>query len=169
MKRFFITLILIALSFVACLPSFAQESGTNGGLGVFIGAAFPQGATSTIPSTDWQPSLNWGYYVNIPLISTFHLTTSSELFKLGTQNATDFDLAFKFIIPLSGFKLFVGFAPGLTSVGDALDIHIGALGGASFNLVSNLDGFVQAKYTFIFDGSSNIRVLHANAGILFNF
>ena len=163
--------ILFIVAIVLCfsLPLFGQESGTNGGLGVFIGAAFPQGSTATIKSTDWQPSLNWGYYVNIPLISTFHLTTSSELYKLGPQNATDFDIAFKFIIPLSGFNIFMGFAPGLTAVGDALDIHIGALGGVGFRLVSNLDAFIQLKYTFIFDGDQNIRLFHTNAGILFNF
>ena len=45
-------------------------------------------------------SFAYGFYVDIPLISTFHITPSSELYKFADQNATDFDLAFKFIIPL---------------------------------------------------------------------
>jgi hypothetical protein len=146
----------------------AQSEGAVG-LGVFLGVAFPQGSSAAVPSTDWMPSFNWGYYVNIPLIATFHLSPSSELYKLGDANATDFSIAFKFIIPLSGLSLYMGFVPGLTSVSEALDIHVGALGGFSLNLVSNLDVFAQVKYVFIFEGNQNIRVLHANAGILFNF
>jgi hypothetical protein len=167
MKRI---IVFAAIIFIALQVGLAaQETGSNGGIGIFMGAALPQGSTATITSTDWSPSLNWGFYVNIPLISTFHLTTSSELYKLGTQNATDFTLAFKFMIPLSGFSLYCGVASGLTSVNDALDVHVGAIAGGTFKLVSNLDVFAQVKYNFVFDGSQNIRVLHVNGGLLLNF
>lgn len=159
---------IVAVLAITALPLSAQSEGTVG-LGVFFGVAFPQGSSTDVPSTDWAISANGGYYVNIPLISTFHLTPSSELYKIGAANATDFSLACNFIVPLSDLRIFVGFVPGITAVREKLDIHVGALGGFSLNIVSNLDLFAQVKYIFIFEGNQNIRVLHANAGILFNF
>jgi len=147
----------------------AQAAGDSVCLGVSLGAAFPSGSTARIATSSGEASLNWGFFVNIPLIYTFHLTPSAELYKLGAQNATDMDLAFKFIVPLSRFSLYAGVAPGLTAVGEVTALHVGALAGASFNLVSNLDSFLQAKYQWVFEGSRNLRVLHLNAGILFNF
>jgi hypothetical protein len=154
------------LSFVV-LPLSAQGKG-NASLGISLGAAIPGAATANVPS-DGLMSFNWGFYVNLPLLETFHLTPSSELYKFGNQNATDFDMAFKFIVPLQSFALYVGLSPGLTAVSALIAPHIGVLGGASFNLVSNLDAFVQAKYDFIFDGNQNTNVLHVNGGVLFNF
>ena len=147
----------------------AQSSGDSVGLGVSLGGAFPQGSTDKIASTDWRLSFNWGFYVNIPLIHTFHLTPSSELYQFEDQKATDIALAFKFIVPISSFSLYVGFVPGLTAVSDVIAPHIGVLGGASLNVISNIDLFIQAKYKFLFEAENNIRVLHLNGGILFNF
>jgi hypothetical protein len=152
-----------------CPSASAQTAGDAVGLGVSLGVAFPGGGTASISPTPGEASLNWGFYVNIPLIYTFHITPSSELYKLGTQNATDMDLTFKFIVPLSRFSLYVGFVPGLTAVKSVTCFHVGVLGGGSFNLVSNLDAFVQVKYAWIFESDRNARVLHVNAGMLFNF
>lgn len=169
MKRTISFMILVAMIFIVPFPLAAQASDSSVGLGLSLGVAFPQGSTDRIPSTDWKTSFNWGFFVNIPLIYTFHLTPSSELYKLGNQNATDMALAFKFIVPLSRFNLYLGFVPGLTTVADVIAPHLGVLAGGSFNLISNLDLFVQAKYKFLFEGDQNIRALHANAGVLFNF
>jgi hypothetical protein len=169
MKRSgFLVILAIGILFV-CQLAPAQAAGDSVGLGVSIGMALPSGSTAGIATADGDASLNWGFYVNIPLIYTFHLTPSSELYKLGTQNATDMDVAFKFIVPLSRFSLYAGVAPGLTAVTDVTSFHVGVLAGGSFNLVSNLDSFLQVKYKWIFEGSQNLRVLHINAGILFNF
>jgi hypothetical protein len=169
MKRAIIVFTLAACAVFLALPAAAQVSGNSVGLGFSVGAAFPQGSTPGIPSTDWQPSFNWGFYVNIPLIYTFHITPSSELYRFGLVNATDFDLAFKFIVPLSIFDLYAGVVPGLTAVGQALAPHVGIAAGGSFTLVSNLDAFVQAKYIWLFEGDGSLGVLHLNAGILFTF
>jgi hypothetical protein len=139
------------------------------GLGILVGAAFPKGTTERIPSTDWEASFNWGFFVNIPMLATFHITPSSELYRFDDLSATDLAIAFKFIVPASGFDIYFGFVPGVTAVGDVVDIHVGMLGGASFSLVSNLELFAQAKYKFIFEGDRNIRVLHLNGGVLFKF
>jgi hypothetical protein len=130
MKRTYGFIVLAIVILFVCPLASAQAAGDAVGLGVSIGVAFPNGGTARIPNNG-EASLNWGFYVNIPLIYTFHITPSSELYKLGTQNATDMDV--------------------------------------SFNLVSNLDSFLQVKYKWIFEGSENLRVLHVTAGILFNF
>ncbi len=162
--------VLAAILFVfAGTGLFAQSSATPVSLGVFVGAAFPQGNTSTFPDADATTSFNWGFYVNIPLAQTFAITPSAELYKLGQQNATDFDIAFKFIVPVNKWSFYAGFSPGLTAGNEVIDPHIGLLAGAGMNLVSNIDAFAQVKYAFIFDGSENLRALHVNAGLIFNF
>jgi hypothetical protein len=155
---------LAVLAPLACLAA-----GNSVGLGVAVGMAFPQGNTADIPNADAQPSFNWGFYVNIPIISTLQLTPSSELYKFDSEAATDMALAFKFIVPLSRFDLYAGFVPGLTAVGTVVAPHVGILAGFSMPLVSNLDLFVQGKYKWLFQGADNLRVFHVNAGVLFNF
>jgi hypothetical protein len=169
MQRPLIPIALVVLALLFTVPLFADPSATSVGLGFSVGAAFPQGSTAGIPNTDGQPSFDWGFYVNIPLVSTFHLTPSSELYKFNMQNATDVDLAFKFIVPLGSFDLYAGVSPGLTTVADVLAPHVGILGGAAFRLISNLDAFVQAKYCVLFQGSQNMGIFHLTAGMLFAF
>jgi hypothetical protein len=159
----------LAVILAVSIPVASQAVGDSVGLGIAVGATFPQGDTDKISSTDWKTNLNWGFYVNIPLIYTFHLTPSSELYKFEDQNAMDMSIAFKFVVPLSTFALYAGFVPGVTAVTDVIAPHIGILVGGNFALISNLDIFVQGKYKFLFEGDENIRVLHVNAGILFNF
>ena len=164
---------LLSLSLIvllcAVMPIKSHAAGDSVGLGISAGLTFPQGNIPEIPSTDWKAALNWGFYVNIPLIYTFHLTPSAELYKFEDQNATDMSIAFKFIVPLARFDLYAGFVPGLTAVADVTALHVGLLVGGNFPLISNLDFFVQGKYKWLFKGGENMRVLHANVGVLFNF
>jgi hypothetical protein len=166
MKRFVLSFCLIL---AAAGPLAADASAGSVGLGLSLGAAVPQGSTASVASTDGLFSFNWGFYVNIPLISTFHITPSSELYYFNALNATDIDIAFKFIVPLGTFDVYAGVAPGLTAVQDVLLLHVGGIAGASFPVVSNLSAFAQVKYTFLFDGDRNIRVTHLTAGLLFSF
>lgn len=169
MRRTRTALAIAAFAAAMAFPLAAGASGDSVGLGLSLGAALPQGSTPNIPSIDWQPSFDWGFYVNIPLIATFHLTPSAELYKLADQNATDMAIAFKFIVPLSRLDLYAGFVPGLTAVSDVTAFHVGALAGCSFRLISNLDLFTQVKYVFLFEGGERIRGLRINAGVLFRF
>ena len=169
MKHRAIVLVLLTATLAVMAPVAGWAAGDSVGLGLSLGAAFPQGSTESISSTDWKTSFNWGFYVNIPLVYTFHLTPSSELYKLNDANATDMSIAFKFIVPLARLDLYAGFVPGLTAVSDLIAPHVGVLAGVSFPLISNLEIFVQAKYNFLFEGGRNMRILHANVGLLFNF
>ncbi|MGA2766000.1 MAG: hypothetical protein ABSG17_21885 [Spirochaetia bacterium] len=168
MNRLIVFLGVFALLVLACMPLAAQAENPVG-LGISLGAAVAEGTTSNIANPGGSMSFNWGFYVNIPLLYTFHITPSSELYKIQDQNATDIDLAFKFIVPLSTLAVYAGFVPGLTAISNVLDLHIGVLGGVTFPLISNLDLFLQAKYNILFDGGQNMQIIHANAGILFKF
>jgi len=163
MKRAGLVCVLVLSA--AC-PIAAQASGV--GLGVSLGAAFPTSVPVDITGADAGASFNWGFYVNIPLIYSFHLTPSSELYKFGTENVTDFDIAFKFIVPLESFNIYAGFSPGLTAASNLLAVHVGVVGGGAIRLVSNLDAFLQVKYVWLFLPSGNNGVVHANAGIILN-
>lgn len=158
---------IVALALVAGAGMAAAQGAV--GLGVAVGTTLPQNSTDDISFDDWEPAFDWGFYVDIPLLSTFHITPSAELYKFGDENATDMALAFKFIVPLSSLDFYAGFVPGLTATGSTTSVHIGVVAGAAFVLVSNLDWFVQGKYKFVFEGDENIRVLHLNAGLLFRF
>jgi hypothetical protein len=168
MRGLHLLLAAIVLGAFACAPVSAQTEGSVG-LGVSFGATFAEGSTPAISNPGGTVAFNWGFYVDIPLISTFHVTPSSELYRLSGGNATDIDLAFKFIVPLSGMEFFAGIVPGLTAVSTALDPHIGVLGGVSLKLISNLDVFAQAKYNILFDGGENMHLFHLNGGLLFKF
>ncbi|MEI6876746.1 MAG: hypothetical protein WCL50_16645 [Spirochaetota bacterium] len=160
-------LLILALSILLALPLAAQGRG-GASLGLVVGGTFPGTATTHIPSSG-ELALDWGFFVNLPLLQTFHIAPSAELYKFSTSNATDFDLAFKFIVPLNRYSIFVGISPGLTTVNSLTAPHVGLLAGASFGLVSNLDAFAQGKYTMVFDGNQNMTVFHLNLGVLFNF
>jgi hypothetical protein len=169
MKRSRLLQVLAALTLAALAPVCAAAEAESIGLGISLGMAFPRGSTPGIASTDGQASFDWGFYVNIPIIYTFHLTPSSELYKFDAQNATDMSIAFKFIVPLPRFEVYAGAVPGLTAVGDIIAPNVGLLGGASFPLVGNLSAFVQGKYKWLFQGDHNLRVFHIGAGMLFSF
>lgn len=163
---------MVVLALLACF-GFSEKarasSSESVGLGVALGVAFPDGDLEGINVENWDANFNWGFFVNIPLIYTFHLTPSAELYKIGEKNATDISLAFKFIINLWKLDIFVGVVPGITSVDDLTAINIGGLCGLSFNLFANLNFFVQAKYKAVLQGDHNSKVMHMNAGVLFAF
>lgn len=161
--------VLAVLLLAAALPLAGQSSSNPVALGVSVGPTFPQSGSGETIVNDGKVSLNWGFYVNIPLIYALELMPSAELYKLGASQATDIDLAFKFLVPIGDLSLYAGFVPGLTAVSETLAPHVGALAGASYRLVSNLSGFVQGKYDVLFDGSSNVKVVHVNAGLLLAF
>jgi hypothetical protein len=172
MKRLTTVVLTVLLAGLLAMPAAASSEKSSVGLGVSVGVSFPEGATLDEEEVDdWAASFNWGFYVNIPLIYTFHLTPMAELYKFGDKNATDIALGFKFIIPAWVLDLYVAFVPGLTTAGEITAPHVGGAVGCAFNLFSNLDLFIEGKYKVMFnlDEDTNITVLHANAGILYHF
>jgi hypothetical protein len=159
----FLTTALAAALFSA--PTSAHAEGV--GLGAGVGVAVPhEGAV------DFNAALNWGFFVDIPLLYTFHITPSTLLYEFANDTnsvrATDVSLNFKFIIPLGPLSVFAGLTGGLTSTNN-LDPHAGVLGGLSINLISNLDVFAQVNYKIIIREDANVRNLDIFAGPLFRF
>jgi hypothetical protein len=157
------------------LPETAAHAQTAHGvaLGAGAGVAVPNG------TPDFKAAFNWGFFVDIPLIYTFHITPSALLYRLKATDtagttlystwATDISLNFKFVVPLGFLQLFGGVLAGLTAR-QSIDPHVGALAGLSINLISNIDIFAQANYRIILpsDGGT-IRDLQVYAGPLFRF
>jgi hypothetical protein len=152
-------------------PEIARAQGRGVGLGVAAGIAIPD-------STDgnFDPSFNWGFFVDIPLISTFHITPSTIVRKIDPAGAatssynTDVSLNFKFMIPLGVIEPFGGVIAGLTATNEIYP-HVGLAAGANFNLIANLGAFVQVNYKLVLYGEpiGNVRDLQIYAGPLFHF
>jgi len=162
---------IAALALAACVLSLPDraEAARPVGLGVAAGIALP--TSSNLGDID--PALSWGFFVDIPIISTFTITPSTILYRIDPKNvtgaaATDVSLNFKFIIPLGPFEPFAGITAGITSTSD-LQPHVGGVLGASFNIVSNLDIYASVNYRLTIDDAGNVSTWHIFAGPLFRF
>lgn len=155
--------LIVVLTALASAGVFAQSGSVA--LGVGAGLVVPP------PAVDGSraPSFAWGFHVNIPVLSTLHLSPSSEIYRSGDAYATDNALSFKFMIPLSGWSVYFGVAPGVTAWGDSVSAHVGALGGVTLPLVSNIGGYAQYKYKVLFRDATNTRYSHVSAGLIFSF
>lgn len=153
--------------FSAAPPAHAKRAV---GLGVGAGLAVP---TAAAP---FKMAPAFGFYTDIPLISTFHITPSTLVYRLDPKDgstgstATDVSINFKFMIPLGRLDLFGGVTAGLTATNE-LTPHVGGLAGASYNIVSNLDVFVNVGYKFLVpkDGGQNVHDIQIFAGPLIRF
>jgi hypothetical protein len=147
-------------------PAWAQPRPV--GLGAAVGVAIPSKGDLKI-----DPSFAWGFYTDIPLLSTFSITPSTVLYRVDPENgtgaaATDVSLTFKFVIALGPVEPYAGVTAGVTSAAK-LAPHVGGVLGLSLNLVSNLDVFVQGNYRLTIEDGGNIGTFHVFAGPLFRF
>ncbi len=176
---------IVAILAFTLIPSFAaaQEDGMEGpsnkqvGVGLVAGAAFP-----FANNEDYAITESWGFYVDIPVISTFHISPATTLYRLdhkkngdiGNKGITDISLNFKFVIPLPGWKIWLaalmGISNGHFKNGDFIQPHVGGNTGFSYRVVSNLDILLSAQYKLIIDGDQrNINMIQSMAGLQFNF
>lgn len=163
------TLVAATLALALFVPSLAHAHSAGVGLGVSFGVVLPK-------STDYefsQAGFAWGFWVDIPIAWKFYITPSAQLYnlggKVGENPTTDIDLNFKFILPVSFAKIYFGAAGGATvPVFNEYAANVGLFAGVSFQLVSGLDAFVQAKYKLIID-DPNIHMIHADTGLMYWF
>ena len=140
----------------------------NVGLGLGMGFQVPSSETPIAASGAW------GFYTDIPLLRTFHISPSTVVYRLdykdGSRNvsATDISMNFKFIVPLSRIDMMAGITAGLTSTQE-LTPHMGVVAGAAFKLVSNLHFFINANYRYILQGDGVIHDAQLVCGPLFKF
>src|SRR5688572_568718 len=81
----------------AASPALADQQKRGVGLGIGAGVALP-----TIKDVSVDAAFSWGFYTDIPLISTFHITPSTIVYRIdpeagGGVSATDVSLNFKFM------------------------------------------------------------------------
>ncbi len=147
------------------------------GLGVMAGGVFPVADNKTLDAV-LKASFGYGFFVDIPLIASFHLTPSALVYRVNdTLTAADMGLSFKFIVTTPFIRPYVGLNAGTTVFGAGTDFSVGGIGGAYFNLVANLDAFVQGGYSVIVrdaqsatnPGGGNVKVGSAAAGVLIRF
>lgn len=136
-------------------------------LGVGAGLDVPDGREGI----DFDLGYNWGFFVDIPLISTFHITPSTLVRKINGVYDTDVGLAFKFVVPLGVIEPYGAVLAGLTAGGGHLNPHLGLAGGANFWLIANLGVFAQLNYKLILydDPVGNVRDLQIYVGPVFQF
>lgn len=159
--------------------SLAHADASGVGLGVAGGVAYSatqvdRGATREAVGA--RPA--WGFFVDIPLLSTFYISPAAMLYKFKDINGdgkddavTDVDLNFKFIVPVGDLHFGAGFTGGLSSgIDDGYVPHYGLLGYASLNLVANLDAFALVQYKrLVRKHVSDIDDLHGFLGGMFRF
>jgi len=144
------------------------------GLGVAAGMDYYAAKASASSKSLNSASLSWGFFVDIPLLSTFYISPAAMLYQLdmndgkGKQAVTDVDLNFKFIVPLGDLKLGAGVTAGVTSGLTDYKGHWGALGYLSYNLVSNLEAFAMVQYKELFSDRA-IHNIHGYLGGMFRF
>lgn len=171
-----LALIIAASSTAAAADGEVSAQGV--GLGVAAGISVsPTNFTTGGVRRSAGLGFAWGFFVDIPLISTFYITPAAMLYELdldleeGRELVTDLDLNFKFIVPISDFRLGFGINSGVTSAERRYSFHYGLLGYLSYNFVANLDIFYLFLYKRLVrkDPDIDIDNIHNFLGIMFRF
>ena len=169
--RFALAAALVAVGAVGTSgTAYAHARGV--GLGVAAGVNI---ADADQEGIDTDTSFAWGFFVDIPIISTFYITPAATLYELGsgeeTVTVTDIDLNFKFLIPLGSLELGLGVIGGLTTGLGDYQVHFGGMAYLGLNLVSNLDIFVTAQYKRLATGDNvpDYNNIHVFGGPMFRF
>lgn len=161
----------------------AYPSGTRmqPGLGIFTGVTLDS-------SDDINMAHNFGFFVDLPLVKRFHIVPSADSYVLNIdpgsggkkigKMVTDFNIGFKFVLPLKRLEIYGMVAPGLTNTegfDDDGDItvkrwgQVGFGGGVYFRLVDLLYLMGQVEYKQTFNDDVNPGTIHTNVGVLFRF
>lgn len=171
------THLVVALVIGSCALLSARSASAHArgvGLGVAAGVAY-SGTKVTLSETRDAIGARaaWGFFVDIPLLSTFYITPAAMLYEIdmgdGKVSATDVDLNFKFIVPIGPLRIGGGVLGGLTTGLGDYRAHYGISGYGAFNAVANLDFFVLAQYKRLVDPSLPVDDLHGFAGAMFRF
>lgn len=164
-------LALSALALALPARAEAQAPGKPVGLGVAAGFAVPSSG-----DIDYDLGFAWGFYVDIPLIYTFHLTPSATIYRLapnaegieGTWN-TDLSLNFKFVVPLGPLEPYGGIVAGLSTEVADLNPHVGLIAGVQLSVLPNIDVFAQLDYKLTLREAGNLSDLQLYVGPIFRF
>jgi hypothetical protein len=157
-----------ALTTLASAGTADAGAPTRPALGVAAGFAVPSGDRSFVPT------LNWGFYADIPIVDSLVIAPSVILYDLTQQGSTsgtsavDVSVNMKFVVNLGSVGLYAGGTVGMTSTNE-LDPHLGLLGGASVVLSSNFELFGQFSYRWVLGNERAFQNAQVSVGPLIRF
>ena len=150
-------------------PANAIADAEGVGLGVAAGVAH----SPTKLDVDVGSGFAWGFFVDIPLLSTFYISPAAMLYEMdlgnGKKPATDIDLNFKFIIPISALSIGAGVTAGVTNAEERYSGHYGLLGYLAYSLVPNFDIFAMVQYKRLARSAGEVDNIHSFLGGMFRF
>lgn len=172
-----VTAVLFLAGTALAYPSRTQ---VQPGLGIFTGVTIDS-------SDDINMAHNFGFFVDLPLVKRFHIVPSADTYVLNIDPGggakkigkvvTDFNLGFKFVLPLNRLEVYAMVAPGLTNTEGIEDNEVkvkrwgqvGFGGGLYFRLIDMLYAMAQVEYKQTFNDDVNPGTIHTNVGVLFRF
>ncbi len=169
--------LILILTMLLSVSLFAHRNVDASGVKLGVAAGWSYSDVSKENVVKDHNNLIWGFYVDIPLISTFNIVPSAMLYKVNYLGAdlvaTDISLSAKFKVPLAKLTLYALGTGGLTqiqlSAKDGISPHVGFGFGASLNLVSNISFFGEGNYRIILVDNGNIKNYFLSVGILWGF
>jgi len=125
----------------------------------------------------------YGFFVDIPIISTFYIAPEALIYRInfikGSQpdgeygrGITELTLNFKFILPLGAHRFSLGMRGGAVVGAQAandfpMSGHFGAMAGYDFNFLKNLGFVTRVIYDFVPIKQGNLHKLFALIGLRF--
>ncbi len=186
MKRLYSALLIASLLLVGSLAwAEDDEDGTASArsvnLAMIAGPSIPLGGKFRMDVSE-----AWGGYVNIPLISTFHLEPQVTMYRIirpksgydrprWVGGVTDITNNFKYVVPVPmwhiGFALGVGLTHGdFPGTGNTYNVHVGAQFCLGIRMVSVVDFITVTQWRVLIDeGLGNPHFIQPMAGLQFQF
>jgi|GEM_PF-1191961 len=125
----------------------------------------------------------YGFFVDLPLTSTFYISPETVFYRYNIisggdsdgdygSGITDLSLNFKFIVPLGKSKLSFAMRGGATNgirseSGFPMTVHFGFSAGYMYNFISNLAFTTKVMWTFMPSEQGNLYRLFGMIGLRF--
>ncbi len=162
------------------VPDERPVSERQAGVSAYAGAQFPL-------HSRYEITESWGFFVDIPIISTFYVTPQANLYRLvrdqkptATQSAyeitgiTDLSMNFKFVVPVDYWRVYfaatLGMSNGKFKPDNVILPHFGGLFGFGYRAFPNIDLFLQSQYKILVStGEGNPQFINLVGGVSFWF
>ena len=164
------------------IPDERPVSDRQAGVSAYAGAHFPIHNRYNITES-------WGFFVDIPIISTFYVTPQANIYRLVRSDKittsdgklkyditgiTDLSMNFKFVVPIDYWRVFfaatLGMSNGKFKPDSVILPHFGGLFGFGYRAFPNIDLFLQSQYkVLVSTGEGNPQFINLVGGVSFWF
>ena len=169
-EKLVVGIVAVAMAVMVCGLAPTVEAKPKAGLGLFYGAK--------VDSDVWTDKYSWsqtyGFFVDLPIAATFHITPTASNYWRDGASITDLSANFKFIIPLRRFRPYGGILAGLSTGDmkksdgtDAEDyaFHVGANVGTYIKIIANLEAIVEVAYKQFTYSGVDAGTVHGHIGL----